>query len=174
MEELKTYIREVPDFPRPGIRFYDITTLFENPEGFQLALDHMETYVRRLQPKKVVAVDSRGFVFGAPLADRLKLAFIPIRKQGKLPRETIGREYELEYGKDRLEIHSDAIVRGERVVVIDDLIATGGTLKATCNLVEKLGGIVAGICCVIGLDFLPFRHVLAEYDVNCLITYQSI
>lgn len=173
MEQLKSFIREVPDFPKKGILFYDITTLMENPSGFAMALDAMESYVRATNADKIVAIESRGFIFGAALADRLKLPFVSARKPGKLPAKTISEEYALEYGTDRLEMHADSVRSGERVVVIDDLIATGGTLRAVCSMVERLGGTVAGISSVIALTFLPFAQALSGYDVNYLISYDS-
>jgi adenine phosphoribosyltransferase len=173
MEQLKAFIRTVPGFPKPGINFYDITTLFQDPEGFAMALDAMETYVRSRGAQKILGVEARGFVLGAALADRLKIGFIPARKPGKLPYKTITEEYSLEYGTDRLQIHADAVAAGERVMVVDDLIATGGTLVAACKLVERLGGTVAGISTVIALDFLPYKSKLAGYDINSLISYHS-
>lgn len=173
MEQLKKYIREVPGFPKPGINFYDITTLFQDPVGFDMALNAMEKYVRSKSPNKIVAIEARGFVFGAALADRLALGLIPCRKAGKLPFKTITEEYALEYGTDKIQIHADAITPGDRVVVVDDLIATGGTLAAACRLVEKLGGTVVGISSVIGLIFLPYQEKLSKYDVNFLISYDS-
>jgi len=160
MEELKKYIRSIPDFPKPGINFYDITTLLEN-------------FVRGRQPQKIVGVESRGFVFGAALADRLQLPFIVARKPGKLPYRTVSEEYALEYGTDTLEMHVDAVSKGDRVVVVDDLIATGGSLLAACKLVERLGGEVVGISTVIGLTFLPFESKLSDYEVQYLISYDS-
>lgn len=173
MEHLKQYIREVPDFPKPGINFYDITTLFQNPTGFKQALDAMEKYTRSKSPNKIVAIEARGFILGAALADRLGIGLVPCRKVGKLPFRVITEEYALEYGSDRIQMHADAVEPGERVVVVDDLIATGGTLTAACRLVEQLGGQVVGISSVIGLRFLPFKEVLAKYDVNYLIAYDS-
>ncbi|HUV30107.1 MAG TPA: adenine phosphoribosyltransferase [Acidobacteriota bacterium] len=173
MEELKKYIRSVPDFPKPGINFYDITSLLQDPHGFDLAVSAMEKYVRARKADKIVAVEARGFVFGAVLADRLHLPLVPARKPGKLPYRTVSQEYSLEYGTGMVEIHGDAVSKGERVVVVDDLIATGGTLAAVCKLVERLGGKVVGISSVIGLTFLPFEAPLAGYDVNYLISYDS-
>ena len=173
MEELKKYIRSVPDFPRPGINFYDITTLLQNPTGFRMALDRMEQYVRSRKPQKIVAVESRGFVFGAALADRLGVGVVVARKPGKLPYKTVSQQYALEYGTDSVELHADAVDPGERTVVVDDLIATGGTLKAVCDLVERLGGEVVGISAVIDLSFLPWREKLAKYHVDYLISYDS-
>lgn len=173
MEIIKKYIRSVPDFPKAGINFYDITTLFQDPEGFALALDAMEKYIREKKPTKLVCIESRGFVFGAALADRLKLGFIPARKPGKLPYKTISEAYELEYGTDTLEIHVDGVVEGDRIVIVDDLLATGGTMVAVCKLVERLGGEVVGISTVIGLNFLPYQEKLEGYDINYLISYDS-
>ena len=173
MSDLKQYIREVPDFPKPGVRFYDITTLMQNPKGFKQALDGMEKYVRSCNPDVLVAIESRGFIFGAALADRLDLGLVPARKIGKLPSDTISQEYTLEYGTDHVEMHSDAISTGQRVVVVDDLIATGGTAAATCKLIERLGGEVVGISTIIGLTFLPWQDLLKNYNVNYLISYDS-
>ena len=130
MNDLKKYIRSVPDFPKPGINFYDITTLLQDPAGFELALDAMQKYVESKKVKKIIGIESRGFIFGAALADRLGYSFIPARKPGKLPYETISEEYKLEYGADKIELHTDSVLHGERVVVVDDLLATGGTMEA--------------------------------------------
>ncbi|UCD64405.1 MAG: adenine phosphoribosyltransferase [Candidatus Zixiibacteriota bacterium] len=173
MHDLKKYIRNVTDFPRPGINFFDITPLLLDPAGFQAALEAMERFVSSKNPTKLLSIESRGFVFGAALADRLKIGLIPARKPGKLPYKTVSEEYDLEYGTDSLEIHSDAVGDGDRVVVVDDLIATGGTLRAVCRMVERLGGEVVGISVVIDLAFLPWREKLSGYDVNCLVSYDS-
>ncbi len=173
MEELKRYIRTVPDFPKPGINFYDITTLFADPTGFRLALDAMERYARSRKPQKVLGIEARGFVLASAIADRLNVGFIPARKPGKLPYRTISEEYVLEYGTDKLQVHADAITRGERVLVVDDLVATGGTLAAACRLVEQLEGTVVGISGVIALTFLPYREKLKGYDLHTLIAYDA-
>ncbi|HWR83805.1 MAG TPA: adenine phosphoribosyltransferase [Candidatus Deferrimicrobium sp.] len=173
MNELKRYIRTVPDFPKPGINFYDITTLLQDPAGFRLAVDGMERFVRSKQPQKIVAVEARGFIFGAALADRLGIGVAVARKPGKLPYKTVAQQYDLEYGSDSIVLHEDAVHKGERTVVVDDLIATGGTLEAVCRLIERLGGTVAGISAVIDLSFLPWREKLAGYDVSYLISYES-
>jgi len=173
MDQIKRYIRSVPDFPKPGINFYDITTLFQSPDGFNKALDGMEAYVRSRKADKIVAIEARGFILGAALADRLKIGLVPARKPGKLPWRTITEEYSLEYGTDRLQMHADAISEGERVVIVDDLIATGGTITAACKLVEKLGGEVVGVSAVIALPFLPFKQRLAGYDLHYLISFDS-
>ncbi len=172
-EALKKYIRSVPDFPRPGINFYDITTLLRDPAGFTLALEAMEEFARSKQADKILAVESRGFLFGAALADRLETSLAVARKKGKLPYKTVSAEYALEYGTDSLEVHEDAINQGERVLIVDDLIATGGTLQAVCKMVEQLSAEVVGISAVIDLSFLPWREKLADYDVNCLVSYDS-
>ena len=173
MGELKKYIRTVPDFPKPGINFYDITTLFQNPAGFRLALGEMEKYVRSKEPQKIVGIESRGFIFAAALADRLQVGLAIARKPGKLPYKSVSEQYDLEYGTDSVVLHEDAINPGERTVVVDDLIATGGTLQAVCRLVERLDGEVVGISTVIDLSFLPWREKLGKYDVNYLISYDS-
>lgn len=173
MDELKKYIREVPDFPKPGIRFYDITTLFQNPVGFDKALGEMQAFIQRRDAQTIVGIEARGFILGGALADRLGLGFIPARKPKKLPFQTIREEYALEYGTDALEMHSDGVKPGERVVIVDDLLATGGTVKAAAKLVEKLGGSVVGVSAVIGLTFLPFKSALSGYNVNYLISYDS-
>jgi len=173
MDELKKYIREVPDFPKPGINFYDISTLLQDSVGFGLALDQMQRYALSRQTEKIVAIEARGFVFGAALADRMDVGLVIARKPGKLPYKTVVQEYQLEYGTDRIEIHADAIGKGDRVLIVDDLIATGGTLVAACKLVEKLGGQVVGISSVVGLDFLPYKERLQGYDINYLVSYDS-
>jgi adenine phosphoribosyltransferase len=173
MADLKQFIREVPDFPKPGINFYDISTLMQDKTGFGLALDQMEEYANSRDAEKIVAIEARGFVFGAALADRMNLGLVIARKPGKLPYKTVSQEYTLEYGTDRIEIHADAVSKGERVLVVDDLIATGGTLAAACQLVEKMGGQVVGISSVISLDFLPYREKLKGYDINYLVSYDS-
>jgi adenine phosphoribosyltransferase len=173
MDDLKRYIREVPNFPKPGILFYDITTLFQDPVGFDKALNAMQSFVQRRDPQKIVGIEARGVIRAGALADRLGLGLIPARKPGKLPARTVREEYALEYGTDSLEIHADSISRGERVVIVDDLLATGGTVKAAGRLVETLGGTVVGVSAIIGLSFLPFKQVLSAYDVNYLVSYDS-
>jgi len=173
MEELKKYIREVPDFPKPGVNFYDISTLLQDKVGFSLALDRMEKYALSKKIQKIVAIEARGFLFGAALADRMNVSLVIARKPGKLPYKTVAAGYDLEYGTDKIEIHADAIGNDDRVLVVDDLIATGGTLAATCQLVEELGGEVVGISSVIGLDFLSHQDKLKDYDINYLVSYDS-
>ncbi len=173
MVDLKNAVRAIPDFPKEGILFYDITTLLVNPEAFRTALDRMEKFCRDRNANRIVGIESRGFIFAGALADRLKIGFVPVRKAGKLPGETIAASYDLEYGSATIEIHADAIKPGDAVVVVDDLIATGGTLEATCRLVERVGARVVGITALIDLAFLPWEEKLEKYDVLSLITYES-
>lgn len=173
MEHLKKYIRSVPDFPKPGINFYDITTLIQDPTGLAMALDRMQSFIAARKATKIVGIESRGFIFGAALADRLRISFVPARKSGKLPYKTVAQEYALEYGTARLEMHVDAIKEGDRCVIVDDLIATGGTLQATGHLIERLGGEVVGISALIALTFLPFEEKLSKYDIDYLLGYDA-
>lgn len=166
---LADHIREIPDFPKPGILFKDITTLIGHPQAFRNALDQFEERIKPLQADAIVAVEARGYIFGAPLADRLGLRFVPVRKPGKLPYDTISEDYELEYGSNTLEIHSDALQPGEKIVIIDDLIATGGSAGATVSLIRKLGGEVVGFACVIELAFLDGRQRLGDVPVEALL-----
>jgi len=167
---LKAVIRDVPDFPKPGIVFKDITTLLKNPKAFRRALDLFTVLCGDHLADKVVAIESRGFIVGAPLADRLGLGFVPLRKPGKLPGKTMRHTYTLEYGEDCLEIHDDAVMPGERVLIVDDVIATGGTACAAGELVRKLGGVVAAYAFLVELSFLNGRSRL-EGDVLSLIRY---
>jgi adenine phosphoribosyltransferase len=173
MDELKKYIREVPDFPKPGINFYDITTLLKEPEGLEMTIDAMTEQCRGMQIDTVVGIESRGFIFGAPLAYQLGTGFVPVRKPKKLPHETASVSYELEYGTDSLEIHKDAVGEGHRVLIVDDLLATGGTARAVVNLVEGIGGKVAGVHFVIELNFLNGRKKFEGHDVKSLVRYDS-
>jgi adenine phosphoribosyltransferase len=170
-EDLKQYIREVPDFPKPGILFYDITTLLANPLALRMAVDRFVWMYCGRQIDKVLGIESRGFMFGPGVAYDLNAGFVPARKPGKLPAETVRESYDLEYGTDALEIHRDAIVPGENVLIVDDLIATGGTAAAAARLVEKVGGRVAGLGFILELTFLPGRGRLGGYEVNSLIQY---
>ena len=167
---LKAVIRDVPDFPKPGIVFKDITTLLKNPKAFRRALDLFTVLCGDHLADKVLAIESRGFIVGAPLADRLGLGFVPLRKPGKLPGKTLRHTYSLEYGEDCLEIHDDSIAPGERVLIVDDVIATGGTARAAGELVGKLGGTVAAYAFLVELSFLNGRSRL-EGDVLSLIRY---
>jgi adenine phosphoribosyltransferase len=163
----------VPDFPKPGILFYDITTLFLAPEALRETIDRLADYARSREVEYVVAAEARGFVIGGAVAAGAGAGFILARKPGKLPRPVASAEYELEYGVDALEVHSDAVKGGARVLVHDDLLATGGTAAALCGLVEQAGGVVAGCAFVIELAFLHGRERLADYDVHSLLTYES-
>jgi adenine phosphoribosyltransferase len=173
MDNLKKLIREVPDFPKAGINFYDITTLLKQPEGLRLTVDALASQFRDEQVDVVLGIEARGFIFAPALAYHLNAGFVPVRKPSKLPAETAKISYALEYGEDTLEIHRDAVSAGQRVIIADDLLATGGTAKAAVDLVESLGGVVAGLVFVVELEFLPGRAKLAGYDVRSLIKYQS-
>ena len=171
MDDLKSYIREIPDFPRPGINFYDITTLLQDAHGLRMTVDRFVWLFAGKRVDKVVGMESRGFMFGPIVAYSLNAGFVPVRKPGKLPADSVGQSYELEYGSDRLEMHSDAIDEGENVIIVDDLIATGGTALATSKLVEGVGGNVVGLAFIIELGFLNGRKQLDGYWVESLIRY---
>ncbi|MBN1639536.1 MAG: adenine phosphoribosyltransferase [Ignavibacteriales bacterium] len=170
---LKDLIRDVPNFPKQGIIFKDITTLLKSPEGLKNALNELLELAKDKGITKVVGIESRGFILGGALADKLGVGFVPIRKPGKLPAETISESYTLEYGTDSIEIHKDAIEKGDKVLLHDDLLATGGTMEAACRLVEKLGGEVVQITFLIELSFLNGREKLKKYEVKSLITFQD-
>jgi adenine phosphoribosyltransferase len=170
-DELRAKIREVPDFPKPGILFYDITTLLKDPEAFAAVIDRMADAVKDEKVDVVVGMESRGFIFAAPLAYRLNAGFVPVRKLGKLPAETIEVEYDLEYGTATLEIHRDAIQPGQKVLLVDDLLATGGTVLGTIELVRQLGGEIAGLSFMVELGALHGRDKLAEFKIHTLLTY---
>lgn len=173
MNELKALIREVPDFPKPGINFYDITTLLKHPQGLRQTVDALAAQFSGERVDAVIGIEARGFIFAPTLAYHMNAGFVPVRKPRKLPAECASISYDLEYGQDSLEIHRDAIGAGQRVLIADDLLATGGTAKAVVDLVEGLGGEVAGLVFVVELEFLPGRQRLAGYDVRSLIKYQS-
>lgn len=173
MIDLKKAVRSIPDFPRKGIVFRDITTLLNNSAAFKQALDQLEKFCREKRAEKILAIEARGFVFGGALADRLGIGLVLARKPGKLPARTLRYEYELEYGTDAIEIQADDVKKGERVLVVDDLVATGGTLEAACKLAEQAGGKVAGIALLIDLAFLPWREKIDKYDILSLITYDT-
>ena len=173
MDDLKKLIREVPDFPKPGINFYDITTLLKHPDGLRQTVDALAAEYEGEKVDTVIGVEARGFIFAPALAYHLGAGFVPVRKPKKLPAECLAISYDLEYGQDTLEIHRDAVGNGHRVLIADDLLATGGTAKAVCNLVEQLGGVVVGLVFVVELEFLPGRNKLDGYDVRSLIKYQS-
>jgi len=170
---LKDYIRSIPDFPKKGIVFRDITTLICDPAALRAAADALAGPFQQDGVDLVVSPEARGFIFGSMVADRLGAGFVPVRKPGKLPYKTVERTYELEYGTDTLTMHEDAIRPGQRVLVLDDLLATGGTIKACCDLVEELGGQVVGCAFVIELSFLDGRQKLRDYRVVSLVDYES-
>ncbi|MDM5330396.1 adenine phosphoribosyltransferase [Neobacillus sp. CF12] len=170
--DLMKYITTVPDWPKPGIKFLDITTLMANGEAYKYATDQIVNYAKEKQIELVVGPEARGFIIGCPVSYSLGVGFAPVRKEGKLPRDTIKVNYGLEYGKDVLTIHKDAIKPGQRVLITDDLLATGGTIEATIKLVEKLGGIVAGIAFLIELSYLEGKKKLNGYDVLTLMQYE--
>ena len=169
--DLKQFITIVPDWPKPGIKFKDITTLMDNGEAYRYATDQIVAYARERQIDLVVGPEARGFIIGCPVAYSLGVGFAPVRKEGKLPRETVKVNYGLEYGSDVLTIHRDAIKPGQRVLITDDLLATGGTIDATIKLVEELGGVVAGIAFLIELTYLDGRDKLNGYDILTLMQY---
>jgi adenine phosphoribosyltransferase len=171
MNHLKELIREVPDFPKPGIQFYDITTLIKNAQGLRTVVDAIGSHYQAQKIDVVVGIEARGYFFAPAIALALGTGFVPVRKPKKLPCEVEFWEYELEYGTDRLEIHKDAIEPGQRVLVVDDVLATGGTAAGTARLIEKLGGHIAGFGFVLELDFLDGRRKLPHYDIHSLIHY---
>ena len=171
MTDLKTQIRHVPDFPKAGILFYDITTLLQDPAGFKAAVDSLARPFADQRIDMVVGIESRGFIFGAPVADRLGAGFAPVRKPGKLPSACARESYALEYGTDTLEIHEDAVSKGQRVLIVDDLLATGGTAAATASLVKKIGGKVHGLAFLIELVGLNGRAKLAGEHVHASLQY---
>lgn len=168
---LSDHIRDIPDFPKEGIIFKDITTLVGHAEAFKASLDQLQERFKGTGATAVVALEARGYIFGAPLADRLGIRFVPVRKPGKLPGDTIKQDYDLEYGSNTLEIHKDALGQGEKVLIIDDLIATGGSAGATVALVEKLGAEVVGFGAIIELSFLNGREKLNGIPIESLLTF---
>ena len=173
MKKLEDYVTSIPDFPEPGIIFRDVTTILQDADGLQLAINGLQEAVNGLDFDVIAGTESRGFIFGMPLAYNLKKPFVLIRKKGKLPRETVEKEYALEYGTATIEIHKDAIQKGQRVLLVDDLIATGGTIKAAAELIEQLGGEVVKIVFIMELAGLKGREKLKKYDVESLICYEG-
>ena len=173
MKELKEYIRNISDFPEKGIIFRDITSVLQDPDSLKLAIDELEKKLEGLEFDVIAGAESRGFLFGMPLAYNLHKPFVPIRKKGKLPCETVEKTYDLEYGTATIEIHKDAIKKGDRVVLLDDLIATGGTMKAAAELVEELGGEVVKALFLIELTDLKGREVLGNYDVDSVVQFEG-
>lgn len=172
MLDLKRYVRDIPDFPQPGILFRDITPMLREPAAFAYAVDALADHIRSLSVDAIVGVEARGFLFGAPIARRLQLPFVPVRKPGKLPFDHHSIEVTLEYGAGRLDIHTDALPSGARAVIVDDLLATGGTAVGAARLVEMLGGVVAGMAFVIELSALRGREQVAPHGVHALIRYE--
>ncbi|MBS5116116.1 MAG: adenine phosphoribosyltransferase [Erysipelotrichaceae bacterium] len=169
--DLKQYISDIPDFPKEDILFRDVTPLMQNGEAYAYSIEKMKNYVKEKKADLIVGPESRGFLFGCPVAYSLNIGFVPVRKPGKLPRETIHEKYDLEYGSNELFMHKDAILKGQKVVVIDDLLATGGTIEATIKMIERLGGEVVGTCFLIELADLNARDRLSNYDVYSLLEY---
>ena len=171
MKKLEEYIRSIPNFPKEGIIFRDVTTVLQDKDGFKLAIDSMQKEIEDADFDIVIGAESRGFIFGAPIAYNLDKAFVPVRKKGKLPYKTIEQTYDLEYGQATVEIHEDAIKPGQKVVIVDDLIATGGTIEAMIKLVERLGGEVVRICCLVDLPDLKGKEKLSNYDIRTIIEF---
>jgi adenine phosphoribosyltransferase len=171
VDDLRARIREVPDFPKPGILFYDITTMLKEPAAFKESIDLLTEPFRGSRVDLVVGMESRGFIFSAPMAYELDAGFVPVRKLGKLPAETVSVEYALEYGTNTLEIHKDAVTPGQRVLVVDDLLATGGTVNGTIQLVERLGGEVVGLAFLVELLFLNGRDRLKGREIHSVVQY---
>ncbi|MBD7943770.1 MULTISPECIES: adenine phosphoribosyltransferase [Psychrobacillus] len=169
--DLKKYVTIVEDWPKPGIRFKDITTIMDNGEAYKYATDQIVEYAKEVDADIIVGPEARGFIIGCPVAYALGIGFAPVRKEGKLPREVIRAEYGLEYGKDVLTMHKDAIKPGQRVLIVDDLLATGGTIEATIKLVEELGGVVVGCAFLIELSYLEGRDKLKDYNIRTLMQY---
>ncbi len=173
MKKLEEYVVSIPDFPEPGIIFRDVTSILQDADGLRLAIDGLMESLKGVEFDVVVGPESRGFIFGVPVAYEARKGFVPVRKKGKLPRETLCAEYDLEYGSAVIEIHKDAIKPGQKVVIIDDLIATGGTIEAIVKMIEQLGGEVVKICFVMELAGLKGREKLAGYEIDSIITYEG-
>ena len=173
MKKIEEYVRSIPDFPEPGIIFRDVTSILQDPDGLKLSIDLIQEKLEGLDFDVIAGTESRGFIFGVPVAYNMHKAFVPVRKKGKLPCETVSREYALEYGTAAIEIHKDAIKPGQKVVVIDDLIATGGTIEAAVKLIEELGGEVVKVVFLMELAGLKGRERLKDYDVESVICYDG-
>ena len=173
MKKIEEYVRSIPDFPEPGIIFRDVTSILQDADGLQLSIDLMQEKLAGLDFDVIAGTESRGFIFGVPIAYNMKKPFVPVRKKGKLPCETVSMEYDLEYGTATIEMHKDAIKPGQKVVVIDDLIATGGTIEAAIKLIEQLGGEVVKVVFLMELAGLKGRERLAGYDVESVICYEG-
>ena len=168
----KKYIASIPDFPQPGVLFRDITPLMSNGEAFHAATSEIQKFAEQVGAEVIAGPESRGFIFGCPVAANLHIGFVPVRKPGKLPRETISYRYDLEYGSNELHMHKDAITPGQKVLIVDDLLATGGTVQATIKMIEELGGVVVGCAFLIELEGLKGREALAGYEVFTLMSYE--
>ena len=173
MVDLRAFIRDVPNFPKPGIVFKDITPLLANPAALAMAVEVLCNPFRGQNVQAVIGAESRGFIFGTAVAQALSCGFVPVRKPGKLPSAKLSMTYDLEYGQDTMEIHKDALTKGTRCLVVDDLLATGGTMKACCDLVEKLGGNIIGVAVLIELSFLKGRERVGRYEVNSAIKFEG-
>ena len=173
MKKLEEYVRSIPDFPEPGVIFRDVTSILQDADGLNLAIDSMQSYLKDMDLDVIVGLESRGFMFGVPLAYNLHKAFVPVRKKGKLPCETISQTYDLEYGSEEIEIHKDAIRPGQKVAIVDDLIARGGTVEAAVKLIERLGGEVVKIVFLMELEGLNGREKLEGYNVDSVIRYEG-
>jgi len=173
MKKLEDYVTSIPDFPEPGIVFRDVTSILQDADGLKLAIDSMQELIGDVDYDVIVGTESRGFIFGVPIAYNMHKEFVPVRKKGKLPRETVAMDYDLEYGSAEIEMHKDAIRPGQKVVIIDDLIATGGTVEASIKLIESLGGIVVKIVFLLELKGLKGRDRLTGYDVAAAISYEG-
>lgn len=173
LDDLKSKIRDVPDFPIKGIMFRDITTLLDDTEAFMFVIDHLYDRYRDKKIDRLVAVESRGFIFGGALADRLGCGFVPARKAGKLPADTVEESYSLEYGTATLQLHADAIEKGQKILIFDDLLATGGTLAATAKMVKQLGGEIVEIAVLIELTFLKGRELIKDYPFYSMVEYET-
>lgn len=173
MKKIEEYVRSIPDFPEPGIIFRDVTSILQDADGLQLAIDSMQACLKDLDVDVIVGTESRGFIFGVPIAYNLHKPFVPVRKKGKLPCETISRDYDLEYGSATIEMHRDAIKPGQKVAVVDDLIATGGTIEAAIKMIEELGGEVVKVIFLMELAGLKGRERLKDYDVESVICYDG-
>ena len=168
---LKDYIVDIPDFPSEGILFRDVTPLLKDPKAYQESINQLAEFVKDEKIDYILGPEARGFLFGCPLATQIGAGFVPVRKPGKLPRKTVSRKYDLEYGSNEIHVHADAIEKGKKVYIVDDLLATGGTLKAAVDIVEEMGGIVAGIGVVVELEALKGRELLEGYNVYSLVKY---
>ncbi|MFR1202197.1 MAG: adenine phosphoribosyltransferase [Blautia sp.] len=173
MKKIEEYVRSIPDFPEPGIIFRDITSILQDADGLHLAIDSLQDLIKDVDVDVIVGAESRGFIFGMPMAYNLHKPFVPVRKKGKLPCETISQSYDLEYGQAEIEIHKDAIKPGQKIVIVDDLIATGGTMEAAVKLIEELGGEVVKILFLMELAGLKGREKLKGYDVASVIRYEG-